>query len=142
MMILIPVSFSFLYFVFLFSLLPKKKDADGVAMAVDNDDGVDFDPEDGQADSSGERALDCRTLAVKPDYAMRPLWVATNGRIFLESFSPIYKQARDFLVAISEPVVRVKQQTSCPLSTHNPSSPLFFLFGMCRAGQPTYTSTS
>ena len=62
-------------------------------------------------------AVDSRgTLKVKADYQVRPLWVAENGRIFLESFSPIYKQARDFLVAISEPVV-------CPL---------FFFFLVCK----------
>jgi hypothetical protein len=34
----------------------------------------------------------------------RPLWVCPDGRIFLESFSPIYKAAYDFLIAIAEPV--------------------------------------
>ncbi len=45
-------------------------------------------------------------LPLKPDHASRPIWVCPNGRIFLEAFSPIYKQAYDFLVAISEPVSR------------------------------------
>lgn len=45
-------------------------------------------------------------LSLKPDHASRPIWVCPNGRIFLEAFSPIYKQAYDFLVAISEPVSR------------------------------------
>lgn len=31
---------------------------------------------------------------------------APNGHIFLESFSPVYKHAHDFLIAISEPVCR------------------------------------
>ena len=43
---------------------------------------------------------------MKPDNASRPLWVAPNGHIFLESFSPVYKHAHDFLIAISEPVCR------------------------------------
>lgn len=41
-----------------------------------------------------------------PDSASRPLWVAPNGHIFLEAFSPVYKHAHDFLIAIAEPVSR------------------------------------
>ncbi|KAF4520968.1 hypothetical protein B566_EDAN011604 [Ephemera danica] len=45
-------------------------------------------------------------MTLKPDHLSRPLWVAPNGHIFLESFSPVYKHAHDFLIAISEPVCR------------------------------------
>lgn len=45
-------------------------------------------------------------MELKPDNMSRPLWVAPNGHIFLESFSPVYKHAHDFLIAISEPVCR------------------------------------
>ncbi len=45
-------------------------------------------------------------LPLKNDHANRPLWVAANGHIFLESFSPLHELAQDFLVAISEPVSR------------------------------------
>ncbi|XP_053684118.1 general transcription and DNA repair factor IIH helicase subunit XPB [Sabethes cyaneus] len=45
-------------------------------------------------------------MELKPDNTSRPLWVAPNGHIFLESFSPVYKHAHDFLIAISEPVCR------------------------------------
>ncbi|XP_013190628.1 general transcription and DNA repair factor IIH helicase subunit XPB [Amyelois transitella] len=45
-------------------------------------------------------------MTLKPDNASRPLWVAPNGHIFLEAFSPVYKHAHDFLIAISEPVCR------------------------------------
>lgn len=45
-------------------------------------------------------------MTLKPDCESRPLWVAPNGHIFLESFSPVYKHAHDFLIAISEPVCR------------------------------------
>ncbi|CAI5444665.1 unnamed protein product [Caenorhabditis angaria] len=47
-----------------------------------------------------------RDMPLKADYMSRPLWVAPDGHIFLESFSPVYKHARDFLIAISEPVCR------------------------------------
>uniref|UniRef100_A0A146LTX2 General transcription and DNA repair factor IIH helicase/translocase subunit XPB n=4 Tax=Lygus hesperus TaxID=30085 RepID=A0A146LTX2_LYGHE len=52
-------------------------------------------------------AKDYRTvLQMKTDHSTRPLWVAPNGHIFLESFSPLYRHAHDFLIAIAEPVCR------------------------------------
>ena len=48
-------------------------------------------------------AVDLRqVLELKLDHANRPLWVAPDGHVFLESFSPVYKHAHDFLIAISE----------------------------------------
>lgn len=49
---------------------------------------------------------DFTKLELKPDHANRPLWACADGRIFLETFSPLYKQAYDFLIAIAEPVCR------------------------------------
>lgn len=40
---------------------------------------------------------------LRDDHALRPLWVGSKGQIFLETFSPLYQQARSFLTAISEP---------------------------------------
>ncbi|XP_019378183.1 PREDICTED: TFIIH basal transcription factor complex helicase XPB subunit [Gavialis gangeticus] len=45
-------------------------------------------------------------MQLKGDHGSRPLWVAPDGHIFLEAFSPVYKYAQDFLVAIAEPVCR------------------------------------
>ncbi|KAM5267938.1 general transcription and DNA repair factor IIH helicase/translocase subunit XPB [Hipposideros larvatus] len=45
-------------------------------------------------------------MPLKEDHISRPLWVAPDGHIFLEAFSPVYKYAQDFLVAIAEPVCR------------------------------------
>ena len=45
-------------------------------------------------------------MELRPDHESRPLWVAPNGHIFLETFSPVYRHAHDFLIAISEPVSR------------------------------------
>jgi len=41
-------------------------------------------------------------MQLKKDHSSRPLWVAPDGHIFLESFSPVYKHASDFLIAIAE----------------------------------------
>ncbi|XP_075903476.1 general transcription and DNA repair factor IIH helicase/translocase subunit XPB [Nelusetta ayraudi] len=45
-------------------------------------------------------------MQLKNDHNSRPLWVAPDGHIFLEAFSPVYRYAQDFLVAIAEPVCR------------------------------------
>ena len=47
-----------------------------------------------------------KEMDLRPDHSNRPLWVAPNGHIFLEAFSPVYRHAHDFLIAISEPVCR------------------------------------
>lgn len=47
-----------------------------------------------------------KDLILKADNANRPLWIGPDGHIFLESFSPVYKHAHDFLITISEPVCR------------------------------------
>uniref|UniRef100_A0A3B3UYH0 General transcription and DNA repair factor IIH helicase/translocase subunit XPB n=1 Tax=Poecilia latipinna TaxID=48699 RepID=A0A3B3UYH0_9TELE len=65
-----------------------------------------------QVDESGTKldeygAKDYRSqMQLKKDHSSRPLWVAPDGHIFLEAFSPVYKYAQDFLVAIAEPVCR------------------------------------
>ncbi|KAJ8102255.1 P-loop containing nucleoside triphosphate hydrolase protein [Lipomyces tetrasporus] len=46
-------------------------------------------------------------LMLKPDHTSRPLWInPLDGRIILESYSPLAEQAQDFLVTIAEPVSR------------------------------------
>lgn len=45
-------------------------------------------------------------VRLRDDASLRPLWVAPDGHIFLETFSPVYRHAQDFLIAISEPVSR------------------------------------
>ncbi|XP_029460993.1 LOW QUALITY PROTEIN: general transcription and DNA repair factor IIH helicase subunit XPB [Rhinatrema bivittatum] len=45
-------------------------------------------------------------MPLKGDHSSRPLWVAPDGHVFLEAFSPVYRYAQDFLVAIAEPVCR------------------------------------
>ncbi|ANZ74594.1 BA75_00863T0 [Komagataella pastoris] len=46
-------------------------------------------------------------LKLKPDHTSRPIWISPNdGRIILESFSPLSEQAQDFLVTIAEPISR------------------------------------
>ncbi|CAB0018122.1 unnamed protein product [Nesidiocoris tenuis] len=86
------------------------------------EDNFDFDEEEGVPGAAKKNAENAggatvledefgakdyrKVLEMKPDHVNRPLWVAPNGHIFLESFSPVYKHAHDFLIAISEPVCR------------------------------------
>ncbi|XP_067928213.1 general transcription and DNA repair factor IIH helicase/translocase subunit XPB-like [Watersipora subatra] len=65
----------------------------------------DIEKLESQEDEYGARDLRS-VLDLKLDHDNRPLWVAPDGHIFLESFSPVYKHAHDFLIAISEPVCR------------------------------------
>mmetsp|Transcript_14873 Transcript_14873/g.28841 ORF Transcript_14873/g.28841 Transcript_14873/m.28841 type:complete len:838 (-) Transcript_14873:212-2725(-) len=47
-----------------------------------------------------------KVLELKPGHESRPLWVAPTGQIYLETSSPYFALATDFLVAISEPESR------------------------------------
>lgn len=47
-----------------------------------------------------------KRVALRDDHDARPIWVAPDGHIFLETFSPVYKHAHDFLITIAEPVSR------------------------------------
>lgn len=42
-----------------------------------------------------------------------------DGRIFLETFSPVYRQAYDFLIAIAEPVCRPECVHEYVLTPHS-----------------------
>lgn len=104
-------------------LIGKKRRAEDEAYTqlVDDNDIIDISESDGVPGAASKNAetnddsintdeygaKDYRSqMDLKPDHHNRPIWVAPNGHIFLESFSPVYKHAHDFLIAISEPVCR------------------------------------
>uniref|UniRef100_A0A453FBX1 Helicase XPB/Ssl2 N-terminal domain-containing protein n=1 Tax=Aegilops tauschii subsp. strangulata TaxID=200361 RepID=A0A453FBX1_AEGTS len=62
---------------------------------------------------------DFTKLELKLDHVNRPLWACADGRIFLETFSPLYKQAYDFLIAIAEPVCRPESMHEYNLTPHS-----------------------
>uniref|UniRef100_A0AC34G8V3 Helicase ATP-binding domain-containing protein n=1 Tax=Panagrolaimus sp. ES5 TaxID=591445 RepID=A0AC34G8V3_9BILA len=45
-------------------------------------------------------------MKLKPDHRSRPIWISPDAHIYLEAHSPVYKHARDFLIAIAEPLCR------------------------------------
>ncbi|KAH1049129.1 hypothetical protein AAZX31_08G016300 [Glycine max] len=81
-----------------------------------DDDG--YGGEDAYDDDDG-KTKDFSKLELKPDHTNRPLWACGNGRIFLETFSPLYKHAYDFLIAIAEPVCRPESMHEYNLTPHS-----------------------
>lgn len=49
---------------------------------------------------------DLAGLELKADHAARPVYVSPDGHVFLETVSPIYREAYDFVIAIAEPISR------------------------------------
>ncbi|XP_008788735.2 general transcription and DNA repair factor IIH helicase subunit XPB1 [Phoenix dactylifera] len=78
----------------------------------------DFD-EDSREEERDTKKRDFTKLELKPDHANRPLWACADGRIFLETFSSLYKQAYDFLIAIAEPVCRPESMHEYNLTPHS-----------------------
>ncbi|XP_027493253.1 general transcription and DNA repair factor IIH helicase subunit XPB [Corapipo altera] len=85
----------------------------------DEDEGAGKEPQEAVPSAAGKQVEESGTkvdeygakdyrlqMPLKADHHSRPLWVAPDGHIFLEAFSPVYKYAQDFLVAIAEPVCR------------------------------------
>ncbi|XP_004503689.1 general transcription and DNA repair factor IIH helicase/translocase subunit XPB1 [Cicer arietinum] len=83
---------------------------------ADDDDA--YGGDDPYDDDDG-KTKDFSKLELKPDHPNRPLWACDNGRIFLETFSPLYKQAYDFLIAIAEPVCRPESMHEYNLTPHS-----------------------
>ncbi|XP_009587460.1 general transcription and DNA repair factor IIH helicase/translocase subunit XPB1-like [Nicotiana tomentosiformis] len=88
------------------------------------------------SDNKGVELLrDFTKLELKPDHENRPLWVCSDGRVFLETFSPLYKQASDFLIAIAEPVSRPQSIHEFNLTPHS-------LYAAVSVGLHTHTIIS
>ncbi|CAM9286036.1 unnamed protein product [Lampetra fluviatilis] len=96
--------------------LRKRKDEDEEEEAAANED---EDQQEAVPTAAGRQVETANTIidefgakdyrsqmTLKQDHSSRPLWVAPDGHIFLEAFSPVYKYAHDFLIAIAEPVCR------------------------------------
>ena len=56
----------------------------------------------------GKKEKNFLHMPLKPDHQQRAIWVTPDHRIYLETFSPYYKQAYDFLIAIAEPISRLR----------------------------------
>lgn len=75
--------------------------------------------------------LDFLYLKLKPDHFSRPIWISpTDGRIILESFSPLAEQAQDFLITVAEPRSR-------PSHMHEYAITLYSLYAAVSVGLET-----
>ncbi|XP_075518031.1 general transcription and DNA repair factor IIH helicase/translocase subunit XPB1 [Primulina tabacum] len=95
----------------------SKEDHRNIGVDEDNShfhEDIDEDLRDGEG-----KKRDFSKLELKPDHENRPLWACADGRIFLETFSPLYKQAYDFLIAIAEPVCRPESMHEYNLTPHS-----------------------
>ncbi|GAB2273880.1 General transcription and DNA repair factor IIH helicase subunit xpb1 [Dionaea muscipula] len=99
---------------------PTKKHKSSKDYDVDMYNVEDFEEEnnDPQGEKEGKK-MDYTKLELKPDHSNRPLWACSDGRIFLETFSALYKQAYDFLIAIAEPVCRPESMHEYNLTPHS-----------------------
>lgn len=59
-------------------------------------------------------------LELKPDHAVRPLWLDPDkGKVVLETFSPSFKQAQNFLINIAEPQSRTTNVHEYTITAHS-----------------------
>ncbi|KAI4143568.1 MAG: hypothetical protein LQ340_006955 [Diploschistes diacapsis] len=63
---------------------------------------------------------DLSALDLKQDHYDRPLWIdGRTNKVTLETFSPTFKQAQDFLITIAEPKSRPRFLHEYQLTTHS-----------------------
>lgn len=103
---------------------PKRHKSSAPSKAALVDESAEFDYADDFDDDAHDadtevKKRDFTKLELKVDHASRPLWACADGRIFLETFSPLYKQAYDFLIAIAEPVCRPESMHEYNLTPHS-----------------------
>ncbi|KAI9822587.1 MAG: DNA repair helicase RAD25 [Pycnora praestabilis] len=59
-------------------------------------------------------------LSLKPDHNNRPLWIdPSKGKIIVESFSPLFKEAQEFLTTVAEPLSRPTFLHEYSLTAHS-----------------------
>jgi hypothetical protein len=98
---------------------PRDLDDEGDALDSDGESGDDDEVNELWEGGDGFGQNDYSHLTLKPDHANRPLWICSDGRIFLESFSPVYKAAYDFLISVAEPVCRPANMHEYVLTPHS-----------------------
>lgn len=69
-------------------------------------------------------------LELKEDHHIRPLWVCSNRLVLLETFSPLYAPATEFLGTVAEPVSR-------PQHIHEYRITSYSLYAALSVGQST-----
>ena len=52
--------------------------------------------------------VDFSKLKLKDDHMKRAAWVCPDYRVYLEAFSPVYREAYDFFIAVTHPLARTR----------------------------------
>ena len=72
------------------------------------------------ADSLFRADRDFADQQLKPDHRLRPLWLdPIKGRVVLETFSPSFRQAQNFLINIAEPQSRTNNMHEYTITAHS-----------------------
>jgi len=95
--------------------LPTRKKAKSTT--EENDDLS--ESEDTKSDDENNEEKDWSDLIAKTDHGQRPLFVGKDRHCFLEKFSPFFKYAEDFMIAISEPVSRCEFINEYEMTQHS-----------------------
>ncbi|KAG2377398.1 hypothetical protein C9374_009309 [Naegleria lovaniensis] len=97
------------------STMKKQKNDPSIETSMDHQVVSKFSEETLVRDLFNQRndlQLDHSNLILKKDHVLRPIWICSDVderfHIFMETCSPIYLQAYDFLVAIAEPISRLE----------------------------------
>ncbi|CAI9099949.1 OLC1v1036850C1 [Oldenlandia corymbosa var. corymbosa] len=97
----------------------SKKEEEQRSDSIDDYSWYNDDSDDDYDRDADGKNRDFTQLELKSDHDNRPLWACADGRIFLETSSPLYKQAYDFLIAIAEPVCRPESMHEYNLTPHS-----------------------
>ncbi|EFJ20937.1 hypothetical protein SELMODRAFT_418040 [Selaginella moellendorffii] len=97
----------------------QRKASQEIAAPIAADDDVEYIEAEEEEPEENTKQKDFSALELKSDHDRRPILVGCDGRIFLETFSPLYKQAYDFLIAVAEPVCRPEHMHEYNLTPHS-----------------------
>jgi DNA excision repair protein ERCC-3 len=71
-------------------------------------EGIDLDQLDNDEERDGNDYQDFSNLKLKEDHHKRSIWVLPDGKIFMETFAPNYREVYDFLISIAHPLARTR----------------------------------
>jgi len=80
----------------------RKRSMSDLEVGEDLEDEVE-EPEDLATEYS-----DFSSMTLRDDHERRPIWVLPDGRIFMETFAPLYREVYDFLISVAHPLARTR----------------------------------
>lgn len=74
----------------------------------EDDDEDDDDDDDDDDDEEDPSIWEDANLKLKPNHSVLPIYVTSKRTVYLETFSPMYKEATAFLISIATPISRLR----------------------------------